>query len=126
MKAMSLLWVMSSHYSSATFTGTPKLMLPQLPAGLDWGYLCLLANTGIVSKVVGSTGINGIYDDENVTCTVYALNGATVGKFYCQARDINAKIKQMTTKRGIWLYDKNNHAKLVTLKLHSDKDLFNH
>jgi autotransporter-associated beta strand protein len=103
-------------WKSATFTGTPKLILPQLPAGLDWDTSALLANTGIL-KVVSSTGINGIYDDENVTCTVYALNGATVGKFYCQARDINAKIKQMTTKRGTYMVViKSDHAS-VTKKI---------
>lgn len=65
-------------WTASQFAGTPKLALPELPAGLTWDTSNLLKPEGVL-KVAVSTGINDINANGNSKRRIYTTDGRYVG-----------------------------------------------
>ena len=105
------LWITDS------FSGTPEILLPELPEGLDWDYTGLNNASGIL-KVTEDTGVVTISDSATVKCKVYDLLGVYLGSVETTKREAAAAARSaLGLGSGVYILtlDDGNHTE--TLKL---------
>ena len=93
--------------ATSSFSGTPTLELPELPAGYVWDSSELLAATGIL-KIAGTDGIQSISDSEEVMCEVFSLTGQKLGTFKSKKADVRSQLA---------IYNK--YARTFIIKMHT-------
>ena len=90
-------------WKAKSFSGTPSsLILPELPAGLEWDTSKLYQPTGIL-KVVVSTGISKISANEEFEGTVYTLSGTKVGTLRTTKANMKADLKALGIADGVYI-----------------------
>lgn len=90
-------------WKAKSFSGTPSsLILPELPAGLEWDTSKLYQPTGIL-KVVVSTGISKISANEEFEGTVYTLSGTKVGTLRTTKASMKADLKALGIADGVYI-----------------------
>lgn len=77
--------------ASASFSGTPKISLPELPAGFAWDDSELLTKEGVL-KITATDGIQQIGDSQEVVCEVYSLTGQKLHTFTARKSDITQRL----------------------------------
>ena len=77
--------------ASASFSGTPKVSLPELPAGFAWDDSELLTKEGVL-KITATDGIQQIGDSQEVVCEVYSLTGQKLQTFTARKSDITQRL----------------------------------
>lgn len=90
--------------TTGSFTGTPVLDLPELPAGLYWNTSALAAATGVLSITDSSAdGIGRIADSEQVACEVYTTGGMLAGTFKSLRSDVRTEVEKLGVKPGLYV-----------------------
>ena len=79
-----------------SFSGTPTFDLPVLPDNLAWDTSELLAATGVLKVVVGSS-IKAIAPDATVQCEVYTTNGQKVAQFEAPKNKVEENLQTVSS-----------------------------
>lgn len=79
-------------WSCNSFSGTPKLSLPQLPSGYGWDSSRI--GEGLLFITYDPTGIQGVKSDEAVTVTVSTMGGVKVATWQCAAGEVSTAFLQ--------------------------------
>ncbi len=90
-------------WTADTFTGTPTLNLPALPAGLKWDDTDLLKPTGTLRIVEDPTGIAGLNADGTSRCRIYTLGGQLVGEFNAAPDAVNEAAAKLGLASGTYV-----------------------
>lgn len=91
--------------ATTSFSGSPMVNLPELPAGLAWDTSALLAKTGTLKVVAG--GAAGISETQAATaeihCRLYTLSGMYVGEFDSTLREAPARVRSLGMAAGTYV-----------------------
>ena len=91
-------------WDGGSFSGEPAFDLPQLPAGLYWDTRAVAAKTGVLSITDDSTvGIDGLSASALLTCEVYTVGGACVGRFEARRSDIRSAVRRLGVQPGAYV-----------------------
>ena len=94
--------------ASNSFSGTPTVVLPELPDGYVWDSSELLAKNGVL-KISGTEDIRQIADNSIVTCEVFSLTGQKVGTFTARKSEVRSQLSNMY-----------RNARTYIIKMHGD------
>ncbi|MDE5814352.1 MAG: T9SS type A sorting domain-containing protein, partial [Muribaculaceae bacterium] len=107
------LWITNS------FSGAPKIELPELPEGLAWDFTGLQDASGLL-KVVEGTGVSLISGDSPVICTVYDVAGIRIGSFESTKTEATEAAKrELNLSSGLYILvmEANGYTETIKLQL---------
>ncbi|MDE6631604.1 MAG: autotransporter-associated beta strand repeat-containing protein, partial [Muribaculaceae bacterium] len=100
------------------FSGTPNIVLPELPKVLSWNFEGLKDASGIL-KVVDESGVSMISDSTTVTCTVYDAMGICLGTFESTKGNASAAARrELNLRFGIYILvlEADGHSETIKLQ----------
>ena len=104
-------------WEAVSFTGTPKVVLPELPAGLAWDTSALLAGTGVL-KITSATGISHIKSDATCKAQVFTTSGYMFAELGSVVKSkIAAVLKEMGAQNGVYIVRLRSDEKEETVKV---------
>lgn len=90
-------------WKTEKFSGNPTIELPELPEGLEWDATGLKDESGVL-KVVVSSGVATINDDETVECHVYDMLGICLGSVETTKADAVSAVRScLNPERGVYV-----------------------
>ncbi len=103
-------------WTASSFTGSPSsIILPELPAGLEWDTSDLLKPEGVI-RVAVSTGISSIADDAQFTADVYNAAGIKVARITTTKATAGRDIYAVTHRAGVYILRAGGDAVKVVVK----------
>ncbi len=103
-------------WTAKKFNGTPtSLVLPELPAGLEWDNSELYGATGVL-KVVTATGIAHLTADTEFTGAVYTISGIKVANITTTKARLSQDLKSLGVGAGVYVIRVGKEVIKVTLK----------
>lgn len=99
------------------FSGNPKLELPELPEGLMWDTTGLMDASGTL-RVIKSSGVNVISDEDPIICQVYDSLGIYIGQLATTKATMKSDAKtQFNLGDGIYVFRFMAHNSIETVKV---------
>ena len=89
-------------WTANSFTGTPTVNLPELPAGLFWDTSALLTKEGKL-KVSATDGIDLMPDNVRMDCIVYNMSGQQVADYAAKKADVLKKAQKQGLSAGTYI-----------------------
>lgn len=104
-------------WEAASFSGTPEVVLPELPAGLAWDTSGLLSSTGVL-KITSTTGISTIKSDASCQAKVYTTSGQFVRELECVVKSkLAATLKELGLQSGVYIVRLRSEEKNECVKI---------
>ena len=88
--------------ATSSFTGTPVLDLPELPAGLEWDTEGLAQKTGVL-RIKQGTGIASIAANAEVRAEVFTLSGIKVTEFTAVRGRLQGVLRSLPVAAGKYI-----------------------
>lgn len=106
-----ILWI------TKDFSGEPKLVLPELPAGLAWDATGLKNASGVL-KVTQGTGVDSIEDTAEVICKVYDSLGICLGEVETTKKEAAEAVRnELHLASGLYILRLESGKASETLKI---------
>ena len=103
-------------WTAKSFSGTPaSIILPELPSGMEWDTSALYQPTGVL-KVIVSTGIKQISDNEMFVCSVFTTSGVKVGNLRTNKQSMRRDVKNLGVPAGIYIVRVGGESVKITVK----------
>ena len=91
------------------------IILPELPSGMEWDTSALYQPTGVL-KVIVSTGIKQISDNEMFVCSVFTTSGVKVGNLRTNKQSMRRDVKNLGVPAGIYIVRVGGESVKITVK----------